>query len=73
MLIDQWVAQPWPGRSPYWARYLASGVITFVSIATVTVLWRDLGAITDPGMILLFTVAISWLERRVVKWSPEIG
>jgi NitT/TauT family transport system permease protein len=20
-----------------------------------------------------FTVAISWLERRVVKWSPEIG
>ena len=22
---------------------------------------------------VLFTVAISWLERRVVKWSPEIG
>lgn len=59
MITDQWVAQPWGVRTPYWARYLASGAITFVSIAIVTVLWRDLGAIADPGMILLLTVAIS--------------
>lgn len=59
MSIIQWVAQPSLGRSPYWARYLASGVITVGSIALVTILWRDLRAIADPGMILLFTVAIS--------------
>jgi len=31
-------------------------------------------AITAAAVFsVLFTVAISWLERRVVKWSPEIG
>jgi len=59
MSIGQWVAQPWLAGSSYWARYLASGLITLVSVAIVTVLWRDLRAIADPGMILLFTVAIS--------------
>jgi len=46
------------GATP-WGRYFASGLITLVSIAIVTVLWRRLGAITDPGLILLLTVAIS--------------
>ena len=59
MSILQWVGQPWLTGSPNWARYLASGLITLVSIALVTILWRDLRAIADPGLILLFTVAVS--------------
>ena len=59
MSLNQWVVQPWSAGSPYWTRYVASGLITLFSIAVVTILWRDLKAIADPGMILLFTVAIS--------------
>ena len=43
----------------WWVRYLVAGLITLVSILIVAVLWRHMGAITDPGLILLFTVAIS--------------
>ena len=59
MSILQWVGDAQLGGSPHWARYLASGLITLLSIALVTLLWRELRAITDPGMILLFTVALS--------------
>jgi PAS domain S-box-containing protein len=45
------------GRSQWWIRYAAAGVITLLSILVVAVLWRQLGAIPDPGLILLFTVA----------------
>ena len=43
--------------SPAWTRLLAAGTITLVSIFIVGVLWRGLGAIPDPSLILLFTVA----------------
>ncbi len=43
--------------SHWWLRYLAAGAVTLLSILLVAVLWRHLGAITDPGLILLFTVA----------------
>ena len=43
----------------WWMRYLAAGLITLASIVIVAVLWRRLGAIADPGLILLFTVAVS--------------
>lgn len=43
----------------WWMRYVAAGVITLASILVVAVLWRQLGAIADPGLILLFTVAVS--------------
>jgi len=59
MSILQWVGDGQPRGSPHWARYLASGLITLLSLALVTLLWRELRAITDPGMILLFTVALS--------------
>jgi len=59
MSILQWVGDARVGSSPHWARYLASGLITLLSLALVTLLWRELRAITDPGMILLFTVALS--------------
>ena len=40
-------------------RYLASGFITLLSIFIVAVLWRGLSAISDPGLILLLTVAVA--------------
>jgi PAS domain S-box-containing protein len=45
--------------SRLWLRYAGSGVITLLSVMFVALLWRRLGAITDPGLILLFTVAVS--------------
>lgn len=45
------------GASQAWARMLASGAVTLFSIFIVGVLWRRLGVIADPGLILLFTVA----------------
>jgi PAS domain S-box-containing protein len=59
MSILQWVGEARMDGSPNWARYVASGLITLLSLAIVTVLWRELRAITDPGLILLFTVAVS--------------
>lgn len=59
MAILQWVGGERGAGPPFWARYVASGLITLASIAAVTVLWRELRAIADPGLILLFTVAIS--------------
>ncbi|HUF80398.1 MAG TPA: PAS domain-containing protein [Burkholderiales bacterium] len=41
----------------WWGRYVAAGMITLLSVLLVAVLWRRLGAIPDPGLILLFTVA----------------
>ncbi len=40
-------------------RYLVSGLFTLVSIFIVAVLWRGLSAISDPGLILLLTVAVA--------------
>jgi PAS domain S-box-containing protein len=59
MPLQQWVADSLLGRSSHWMRYVASGLITLLSILLVAVLWRKLGAITDPGLLLLFTVAAS--------------
>jgi PAS domain S-box-containing protein len=46
-------------RRSYWLRYAAAGLLTVLSVFVVGVLWRQLGAIGDPGLILLFTVAAS--------------
>jgi PAS domain S-box-containing protein len=45
--------------SSFWLRYVGSGVITLLSVMVVALLWRRMGVITDPGLILLFTVAAS--------------
>ena len=45
------------GTSLAWARLLGAGAITLLSIFIVGVLWRRLGVIADPSLILLFTVA----------------
>ncbi|MGH8703370.1 MAG: PAS domain-containing protein [Burkholderiales bacterium] len=57
--MQEWVADTLLGRPAYWMRYLGAGLITLLSIFVVAVLWRHLGAIADPGMLLLFTVAAS--------------
>jgi len=44
---------------PHWLRYVGAGAITLLSVLVVGLLWRRLGAIGDPGLILLFTVAAS--------------
>lgn len=59
MSILEWAGGERFAGSSHWARYVASGLITLLSLAIVTVLWRELRAIADPGLILLFTVAIS--------------
>lgn len=59
MPLQEWVAETLLGRPSHWVRYLGSGVITLLSVLLVAVLWRGLGAITDPGLLLLFTVAAS--------------
>ncbi len=57
-MLQEWMTESLlGGRSPWWVRYAAAGVITFLSILIVGVLWRQLGVIPDPGPILLFTVA----------------
>lgn len=59
MPIQEWVADTLLGRSSHWVRYLGSGVITLLSVLVVGILWRKLGAIPDPSLLLLFTVAAS--------------
>ena len=58
MTLYDWVADSLLGKAPHaWVRYLAAGLVTLLSIFVVAVLWRRMGAIPDPGLILLFTVA----------------
>jgi PAS domain S-box-containing protein len=58
MTVHSWITESLVTRpSHWWGRYAAAGVITLASILVVAVLWRRLGAIPDPGLILLFTVA----------------
>jgi PAS domain S-box-containing protein len=59
MPLQEWVADTLVGRSSPLMRYVGSGLITLLSIVIVGILWRKLGAITDPGLLLLFTVAAS--------------
>jgi PAS domain S-box-containing protein len=59
MPLQEWVADTLLGRPTHWMRYLGAGLITLLSTLVVAVLWRKLGAITDPGLLLLFTVAAS--------------
>ena len=43
----------------FWLRYAGSGVLTLLSVIVVALLWRRMGVITDPSLMLLFTVAAS--------------
>jgi PAS domain S-box-containing protein len=56
--MGAWISEALTGKpSQWWLRYFASGFITLASIVLVSVLWRRMGAIGDPGLILLLTVA----------------
>jgi PAS domain S-box-containing protein len=48
-----------PAGASHWLRYIGASAITLLSILIVALLWRRLGAIGDPGLILLFIVAAS--------------
>ena len=59
-MAQDWVTEVLTGRpTQWWLRYLASGFITLAAILIVALLWRRMGAIGDPGLILLLTVAAS--------------
>lgn len=58
MTLQDRISDSLQGRPVHlWTRYLASGLFTLLSILIVAVLWRGLSAISDPGLILLLTVA----------------
>jgi PAS domain S-box-containing protein len=58
MVINNlWVATT--AGSGFWLRYVGAGILTLLSVTVVALLWRRMGVITDPSMILLFTVAAS--------------
>src|SRR5690242_17861943 len=58
MQPQEWISESILGRlSPGWLRLIGSGAFTLLSILIAAVLWRRLGAIPDPSLILLFTVA----------------
>jgi len=58
MTLQSWITETLVTRpAHWWGRYATAGVITLVSVLLVAILWRRLGAIPDPGLILLFTVA----------------
>jgi PAS domain S-box-containing protein len=61
MMLEQWMNDWMLGRfaRQWWLRYLAAGAMTVASILVVAILWRGVGAIGDPSLILLFTVAVS--------------
>ena len=46
-------------RSSVWVPHLVAGAFTLLSIMLVTLLWRKLGAIADPGLMLVLTVALT--------------
>jgi len=54
----EWANDALPGRTTQgWARLVGAALFTFLSVVIVALLWRRAGAIGDPGLYLLFTVA----------------
>lgn len=45
--------------SPIWVRHAASIVMTVLCIMFISLLWRKLNIIPDPGLVLLLTVALT--------------
>jgi PAS domain S-box-containing protein len=57
VINNMWAATT--AATAFWLRYVGAGVLTLLSVMVVALLWRRMGVITDPGLILLFTVAAS--------------
>jgi PAS domain S-box-containing protein len=59
MWMGDWIA----GRPSFamtdWARFAGAGLLTLLSVFIVAILWRRLGILPDPGLLLLLTVALS--------------
>jgi len=48
-----------PEESPWWISYAVAVSITLLAVGLVSVFWRGMGAIPDPGLVLLVAVAVS--------------
>lgn len=57
VINNMWAATT--AATAFWLRYVGAGVLTLLSVMVVALLWRRMGVITDPSLILLFTVAAS--------------
>jgi len=53
------IVDPFGRGSPIWVRHATSMVITVLSIMFISLLWRKLNLIPDPGLVLLLTVALT--------------
>lgn len=52
-------SEPFSRGSPLWVRHAASLVFTVLCIMFISLLWRKLNLIPDPGLVLLLTVALT--------------
>lgn len=53
------ITEPAAISAPGWLPHIASSLITITSIALITVLWRKVGALPSPEVLLLLTVAVT--------------
>jgi len=59
MWVGDWIAGRPSLAIAGWVRFAGAGLLTLLSVFIVTVLWRRLGILPDPGLLLLLTVALS--------------
>jgi len=63
--------EPFGRGSPAWMRHVTSLVITVLCVMFISLLWRRLNLIPDPGLILLLTVALS-AGRLCTPWPCRL-
>jgi PAS domain S-box-containing protein len=59
MSVREYLSEVFGPDSPQWLSQFTAGLLTITSVVIVALLWRQPGALPDPGLILLLTVATS--------------
>jgi PAS domain S-box-containing protein len=59
MAAQQSMVLGWGNRWPRWGSQILAACITFAAVLLVLALWREPGALQDPSVILLLSVAAS--------------
>ncbi|MCW5604343.1 MAG: PAS domain-containing protein [Burkholderiales bacterium] len=59
MSLREYAAARFGWKASRWTAHLAAALITVTCVMLAALLWRRLGAIPDPGLILVLTVAVS--------------
>lgn len=59
MTLRQWFLGAFRPDTPAWISHVVAGLITVPSVILVTILWREVGAVSDPAPLLLLTVAVT--------------